>query len=134
MSVLSPQEIRRRREHGRNIRRGWSPDLELCAVGGRRGAGLRVRRAVVECHGIAGMRPGKIPGWWWGLSIKPNPRVLFEADWPDEVDTAWHMSRQSLIHGRYKFRKWYPAFARGISWYQLCRERDADSSVATTMR
>jgi hypothetical protein len=72
------------------------------------------------------MQPGQIPGWWWGLAIKPDPRVLFEVeDWPDGVyAVAWHQANQELIHGRYKWRPWYPAFRRGISWYQYCRERE----------
>jgi hypothetical protein len=36
----------------------------------------------------------------------------------------WHLRIQELIHGRYKRRPWYPAFNRGISWYQYCRERE----------
>jgi hypothetical protein len=72
------------------------------------------------------MRPGKIPAWWWNLYIKPDPRILFETDWPDDEPRgpAWHLQRQELILGRYRLRSWYPAFARGISWYQLCRERE----------
>lgn len=80
------------------------------------------------------MSPGQIPGWWWNLRIKPDPRILFECEhWPyDDMDAgtmAWHLQRQELIHGRYKYRPWYPAFARGISWYQLCRERESGTSV-----
>jgi hypothetical protein len=73
------------------------------------------------------MKPGQIPGWWYGLNIKPDPRVLFEADWPDDIESWKHMAKQELIHGRYKRRPWYPAFARGISWYQLCRERESQA-------
>jgi len=126
--VLRQEEIRRRREHGRSIRRGGPPDLEVCAAAGRRGAGLRVRRVVEERHGAAGMRPGKIPGWWWCLAVKPDPRVLFECEeWPVEINVGWHLANQHRIYGRYKWRVWYPAFVRGISWYQLWRERESRS-------
>jgi hypothetical protein len=127
-NMLSPEERYRRQEHGRRIRRGWSPDLEVCGAAGRRGAGTKVARLVLERHGCARMRPGNIPGWWYGLAIKPDPRPLFEvADWPEEFlwqGKAWHMQRQSLVYGRYKYRPWFNAFARGISWYQLWRERE----------
>jgi hypothetical protein len=86
----------------------------------------------LERHGIARMRPGKIPAWWWGLTIKPDPRVLFEVeDWPDDEPRGamWHLQRQELIHGRYKWRPWYPAFARGISWYELCRQRESMAGI-----
>jgi hypothetical protein len=57
-----------------------------------------------------------------------NPtRVLFEVeDWPDDIQAHWRLQRQhaNLIHGRYRFRPWYPAFRRGISWYQYCCERE----------
>jgi hypothetical protein len=36
----------------------------------------------------------------------------------------WHLQRQQLIYGRYKHSPWFNAFVRGISWYQLCRERE----------
>ncbi|HEV3114046.1 MAG TPA: hypothetical protein VGY99_26470, partial [Candidatus Binataceae bacterium] len=80
-----------------------------------------------ERYGLVRIRPGKIPGWWWSLRIKPDPRILFEAeDWPPDMrDVSWHLRNQELIHGRYRFRPWYPAFRRGISWYQLCRERES---------
>jgi hypothetical protein len=71
------------------------------------------------------MKPGQIPGWWWCLKYKPDPTVLFDADWPDEIDPYPHLRNQELIHGRYRNRSWYPAFRRGISWYQLCRERES---------
>jgi len=74
------------------------------------------------------MRPGKIPGWWWNLKIKPDPRTLFEVEcWPEDVypSIAWHLQHQELIYGRYKYRPWFKAFARGISWSQLCRERES---------
>jgi hypothetical protein len=62
----------------------------------------------------------------WSLRIKPDPRILFEAeDWPPDMrDVSWHLRNQELIHGRYRNRTWYPAFRRGISWYQYCRERE----------
>jgi hypothetical protein len=76
--------------------------------------------------GVAAMAPGKIPAWWHNLKIKPDPTILFEAaGWPDDVDPWPHLRNQELIHGRYRNRSWYPAFRRGISWYQYCRERES---------
>ncbi|MGO9061615.1 MAG: hypothetical protein ACLQU2_30210, partial [Candidatus Binataceae bacterium] len=76
------------------------------------------------------MRDYKIPAWWHLLSIKPDPRVLFGVDWPECQDLGctnmhWHLVRQHLIHSKYRFRPWYPAYARGITWQQYCRQRES---------
>lgn len=108
-------------------------DVELARKAGRKSSGMQIHRLAVKRCGIAACRPGSIPGWWWNLAIKPDPRVLFECeDWPvgRALDPQWHLSNQELIHGRYRYRPWYPAFARGISWYQLCRERESQSTLA----
>ena len=95
-------------------------------------AGKRARKGAVRRLGVAAMEPGKIPGWWYNLVIKPDPTILFGApEWPLECNVTFHMARQDLIHQRYKFRSWYPAFARGITWYELCRERENAASLDT---
>ena len=87
----------------------------------------------VRRWGLAARRPGQIPGWWWSLFYKPDPIRLFGApDWPAEVDSLWHLQRQHMIDAKYSTRPWYPAYSRGITWYELCREREslAASEVA----
>ena len=112
--------------------RGCINDTEACSRGGRISSGKRKRLLAIRRCGVAAMRPGCIPAWWYNLAVKPDPRVMFEADaWPDTdrrgcpIAIAWHIANQSRIHGLYKWRPWYPAFAREISWYQLCRERES---------
>ncbi len=102
-------------------------DIELARRAGQKGSGKLARIKAVARYGASAMREGRIPAWWWLARYKPDPRVMFGADWPEDerVDPQWHMARQSLIHGRYRNSPWYPAFARGISWYQLCRERES---------
>jgi hypothetical protein len=106
-------------------------DTEACSRGGRISSGIRKRKLALTHWGIAGMRPGKIPAWWWNLAVKPDPRILFESEeGPTEdrrgqpIPVRWHMQNQERIHGLYRDRLWYPAFRRGISWYQYCRERE----------
>ncbi len=100
-------------------------DTDLARRAGWRASGYRKHWLAVKHWGIAACRPGSIPGWWHILKIKPDPKILFGAEsWPDDVDWQFHVERQSLIHGRYRNSPWYPAFARGITWYELCRERE----------
>jgi hypothetical protein len=84
--------------------------------------GRATARLALAHWGMAAMRPGCIPAWWYNLRYKPNPRRLFDAEWPDDV--RWEEERPNMIRAKYRYRPWYPAWERGITWYELCRERE----------